>query len=305
MSNASEKQSTEDLGPQDDDSVFDFLYHDPQRIGSFLSQMDPEGLLKGVKRTNSVSDGHADTAGGQVAGEALIVKGQASASTTLSTSTNSSGEATYDPLWTNARAFLDYLAQREMIQRDLSKATIGQFVITSGTLAVLDYVMLRAMWKLPTVQHFIKRDNGDAPELNRQGRRAGAAAKGNKVAEPSEMDLALEMMDVLPHSIQGRMATAQGEMWTTLSDSCLVTSPSDLLLKHGLALPGQWSMLGILDAYPFDSAESPQIENNGSMSDIFPAFLSLLAPITKGILGRPESSYAMTPVLIFREVNGQ
>lgn len=30
---------------------------------------------------------------------------------------------------------------------------------------------------------------------------------------------------------------------------------SDLILKHGAKVAGQWSMLGILDAMPFDKGE--------------------------------------------------
>lgn len=309
MSKESEKQFIESQAHQEAGSVFDFLYHDPQRIGSFLSQMDSGGLLKGVKLSNTVNDSHSDTAGGQVAGDTLVLKGKASSSSTLTTASVETGENTYDPLWTNARAFLDYLAQRNLINRHLNDASIGQFVLVTGNLTVLDFIMLRGMWKLPSMQHFIKKENSpvsDAiPTGNRKERRAqNSHYKSTTEAkpEPTEIDLALELMDVLPHSIQGRMWTDQGEMWTTLNETCLVTTPSDILLKHGLQLPGEWSMLGILDAYPYDASDLVIPSANGEMSDVLPAFLSILSPLTRGMLGRPEGSHAMTPLLIFREV---
>jgi hypothetical protein len=268
--------------------------------------MDPGGHLKAFKRTRNVNDAQSDAVGGSVAGDILVAKGRANATTTVSSQANEGSESTYDPLWTNARAFLDFLAQRNFIQRDLEAATIGQFVLGSGGLSVLDFVMLRGMWKLPTMQHFIKKGSSE-PEGSRKERRAQGAVQraGAAKSEPTEIDLALEMMDVLPHTIQGRMTTSHGQVWTTLREECLVTSSSDLLLKHGLTLPGEWNMLGILDAYPDYALESSALPLSGGMSDVLPTFLSTLTPLTRGMLGRPDNAFAMTPLLIFREVSGQ
>jgi hypothetical protein len=53
-----------------------------------------------------------------------------------------SSERIYDPLWSNARTLLDYLEAANLIGRDLATARIGQFVIASGDLTVLNTSML-------------------------------------------------------------------------------------------------------------------------------------------------------------------
>lgn len=50
--------------------------------------------------------------------------------------TASNVSLTYDPLWANALAFLDYLEQKSLLSRDIATARIGQFVLTSGELHV-------------------------------------------------------------------------------------------------------------------------------------------------------------------------
>lgn len=48
MSKKGEAASAKEQGEPAIDSVFDFLYHDSRRIGSFLSQFDESGLLTGI-----------------------------------------------------------------------------------------------------------------------------------------------------------------------------------------------------------------------------------------------------------------
>ncbi len=60
-------------------------------------------------------------------------------------------ERIYDPLWTNARVLLDYLAERDMIQRDIWEARMGQFVLAKGSIVVLDLGMLKNVWVKPTI----------------------------------------------------------------------------------------------------------------------------------------------------------
>lgn len=47
--------SQEEQGEAGPDSVFDFLYHDSRRIGSFLSQFDNNGLLTAINQGESAS----------------------------------------------------------------------------------------------------------------------------------------------------------------------------------------------------------------------------------------------------------
>ena len=80
----------------------------------------------------------------------------------------------------------------------------------------------------------------------------------------------------------------------------MTTAADDLLLKHGVAVRGEWSLLGILDATP-DSEVTAEGQSLGSESNVA-TLLRALAPIARQMLGRPPGHYGVTPLLIFREI---
>jgi hypothetical protein len=57
MSKNEEKALEKELDALENDSVFDFLYCDSGRIGSFLAQFDDSGLLEKVIQRESASRG--------------------------------------------------------------------------------------------------------------------------------------------------------------------------------------------------------------------------------------------------------
>jgi hypothetical protein len=80
-----------------------------------------------------------------------------------------------------------------------------------------------------------------------------------------------------------------------------------LLLKHGVGIEGTWSMLGVLDALPisgFDEmkADLSQVTAAESLGALG-LLLGKLGPAIRRMLGRPDGSYGITPLLIFREVS--
>jgi len=58
----------------------------------------------------------------------------------------------YDPFWTNALTFLDFLEVRELITRDISKARIGKIVELTGKLTVLDFSLMKSAWDVPSIK---------------------------------------------------------------------------------------------------------------------------------------------------------
>jgi hypothetical protein len=95
-------------------------------------------------------------------------------------------------------------------------------------------------------------------------------------------------------------------VWATAVEEALVAPISDLILKHGQKVVGRWSMLGILDALPFDQAEmmSPLEAVRVGMTQESVSNVALqMAPSIRQALGRPLLSYGMTPLLVFREVS--
>jgi hypothetical protein len=312
------KNAVSDLGPQQGDqrsnSVFDFLYHDSRRIASFLAQFETHGVLQQVKATESVDHtGSSKTTASAGVDVVTVMRGGVAIDGTVTDEERDTAERTYDPLWTNARTFLNFLADRDMINRELSKARIGQFVLATGALAAFDLGILKEAWKLPAVKDVVlKGASAQTPQDAIQGNRKerAKARYAQKASDTSETLMAFEMLKIMPHTIQATIRGQDWTVWSSLREDSLVIPGSELLLKHGVGVAGTWSMLGVLDALPHEGEESTQVYIIDqllaavSLGAIGGQVVGQLAPGVRLLLGRPAAAYGMTPLLIFREVSG-
>ena len=265
-----QKASEKEQDDQEKDSVFDFLYNDTRRVASFLAQFDDSGYLEKVVQKDAVTKGRKRGFKWSVGGGATLAGTGGQGTVALERSPSDEGseslERSYDPLWTNARTLLDFLSERNLIQRDLMLARLGQFVLVSGSLVVLDLPLIKNAWGKSTVQKLIRAgaDQELRATMSRQQRRAAG-----KNAAPETLDganLLIDLMSILPHSLQGRIFTDIGVVWCNLIDNFVVGQSNDLVLKHGSLIPGQWSVLGILDAFP-DNLSVPN-EDGKTISDV-------------------------------------
>jgi len=227
----------------------------------------------------------------------------------------------FDPYWSNARAFLNYLSENDLLQLDITKATMGQFVEVTGSLIIADNAMFRFMWENPSIRSFMKnqflaateaaQQQQQQPQPNRQERRKqGHVAKPKSEAE-QQADLVLELIPHMPHSGHIHIVTDELGVWASAADGALVTPMADLVLKHGPKIAGQWSMVGILDAYPFDATQMEQHLMTGmemarvgmGIENLSKVALQMEWPIRQA-LGRPLLSYGMTPLLVYRKLSG-
>jgi hypothetical protein len=313
------KNAASDLEPRQEDqrsnSVFDFLYHDSRRIASFLAQFETYGVLQQVKATESISrTGGSKTTASAGVDVVTVMRGGITIDGTVVDEERDAAERTYDPLWTNARTFLSFLADREMINRDLSTARIGQFVLASGALAAFDLGLLKEAWKLPAVKDVVlKGATGQAapdPVQGNRKERAKARYAQKAAGDTSETAMAFEMLKIMPHTVQATIRGEDWTVWSSLREDSLVIPGSELLLKHGVAVAGSWSMLGVLDALPHEGDASTQayildqLLAAVSLGAIGGQVVGQLAPSVRLLLGRPASAFGMTPLLIFREVSG-
>lgn len=280
----------------------DFLYHDPQRIGSFLSQFGADGVLQSLKHSSASGRNEEASSTGNLGAKAILTAQLSSAKQTGSF-TQDEAERTYDPLWLNARTFLDYLVQNDLIESDLDSAPLGKFVRVTGSLQIVDIGLIRGAYELSTFKALVRAGESDAPADSRHKNRRSSHIKSAS-KEPSSIDFAFEMLGILPHTVQAIITDKNKSIWSTLKHDCMAISSSDLVLKHSLEIPGEWSMVGILDALP--ECQLPQAPD-----DILPmiaergfgvGFLSLLAPLTRRFLGRQADNYGMTPLLVFRDI---
>ena len=280
-------------GQSKGDSVFDFIYVDTRRISLLLSQLDSDGVLTEMTRQ---ADETAELSGGF---DLKVLKAGAKEGAKSSLSRR------FDPQWLIPLKFLD--AAQDLLVRDLEQARIGQLVLVSGGLSVLDLGLLKTLWELPIVRKMIEASMEvpqAVPALNRSERRK----PGNQPGKSSQSDfgeLVMAMLKLLPHAVQASLYEEDGgTVWSSLNLDSMVGSPSDLLLKHGQVIAGQWNAVGILDALP-------EVKNHDAMrarvemeirSSEFGKLLSAIAPTLKMGFARPDYAYGMTPLVLFREI---
>lgn len=317
MSSASEIASNEEPDDRSTGSVYDFLYHDARRIASFISQFDDYGSLTGIVQKEAADSATGERTKFEASGSiAAIVKGGGAFEQDVNSGASRESSRTYDPLWTNAVALLEYLDERHLLHRDFNAARIGNIVAFTGDLSVFDLGVLRKMWDLPGVKKLMLAQVQSAKEAestrNRHERRKSASLSASK-SPPDNTEVALEMMTILPHAIQASVADDVRSIWCTLREDSLSISGADMLTKHGLTVSGQWTIIGILDAFP-DGPDFHPDDGGPSLSALqqmvagsrlgFFAFniAAHLVPHIRNLLGRPAASYGITPLLIFRQI---
>lgn len=288
-------------------SVFDFLYHDSRRVASYLSQFDNSGLLTGITQSEGVSKGSKRGKRIGFGGNTPLGGGNIELEIGPSEAGSESLVRVYDPYWANALQFLDVLEERGMIQRNLDEATIGQFVLVTGFLSIQDLGMMKEAWKSSSIQRKVKSGVGGGKKMSNMT----AAQKVVAKEEAENMELFLDMIQIMPHSVHARMLTKVNDaaklVWCVLNQDNLVTAASDIALTYGEMMSGDWSIIGILSAYPEyltpDLNGSFDENDLGLTESIIGQLTKMLAPVVRVSLGRPSAAFAVTPLLIFREVS--
>jgi hypothetical protein len=312
--NTSKKEkevSDAELDERPSDTVYDFLYHDARRVGSFLAQFDDSGHLQKLTQSESVRGrgrrGYEISAGVAAVGSLGLKRPSEETG-------GEDSERVYDPFWTNALTFLDFLEDRELIIRDISQTRIGKIVEITGRLTVLDFSLMKSAWDVPSIKKIVKASEGNqTPAVSRQQRRHTERQQQIPTTQDvSPVELGFDMIRILPHPMQARMDGANFTAWCSLRDEALVVSSADLLLKHGIGISGEWKIVGILDAMPEPSitvdpldpmsAFTPAIEADPMLNPIG-TMLQQLSNLARAFLGRPPSAYGITPLLIFRSIN--
>lgn len=277
-----------------ENSVFDFLYQDARRVGSFLAQLNPAGHVQGVKQTvatEETGDGGAKISAGA---SALVARAGGDLSGQISFTNRDSLGRTFDPLWCNAIELLDFLETKSLIGRDISETKIGEFVLVSGSLGILDAALLKLIWTVPEVRAML--EQGVANVALQPGE-----SRKEKIAFSKTL---VKVLMSLPESIQIRLRDVPGHLvYCSIHEAGLISTTAELFFKHGIAVPGQWSVLGILDAHPGEwLSDNPKIDKDLGLSDtgILPVLLNGMQGLMREA-GRLAIAYGLTPLLILRK----
>jgi len=287
---------TTSRGGQDEEasgSVYDFIYHDEQRIGSFLAQFDGKGHLQSYRQSNRThrTSSTARNAGAE-GGFRPFFLARSGMEGQIAEGVDSADESTYDPLWINALRLFDFLQQRGLLVRDISAARIGQFCMFSGELMIIDTAFVQGIYGLPSMRsRTIKRN----------------AEHYGKTEEDIEIELEI-LVNMQPH-IQAHLSDDSGNIvWGALKRDGLITTPSEISMKHGVVVSGHWHVIGLKDAEPIDAPESAvqQKEHVKSRYEPYALIKESIDVLTSARFqyGRPHHCYGITPLAIFRGIGG-
>lgn len=264
--------------------VSDFIYLDAARLTQYVAQLDPNGVLTGLKTSNSLAENFNATNRASIA----LVSGQMSEGGALSESM----ERTFDASWTLPFSVMDRLDELHFLSRDVTRTGVGHLLLTKGFLQILDIRMMKELWPFA-----LKAAAAAAPDAA-----TGRAAKQSPAAQKkieAEIKSLSDGLKLLPHGLQLHFLTKGGVLWATLNPERMVVSSDDFILKHGSYVPGEWQILCIVDSFaPINAME---VWGSLGISQISTAMMQACEQI-RAIFGRPEGTIAVTPLAIFRRL---
>lgn len=277
--------------------VHDFLYHDARRIGAFLAQRNPYGLIQSLSRGTESGDSKASSksieGGVKVFGIANI--GGSGEGSEESSSSESSSQ-TYDPFWVNALQFFASLEEEGLLKDNVESAEIGQFISCEGSLMVFDTSFMQRVYQHESTRNLTLRRQNMNPETGQPFTK-------------EEIDLECDALGEVPPHVQIHLySTNNNVIWGGIRPEGLVTPPNEITMKHGVEVDGTWTVIGIKDADPI-----ADITNYGNrlsaLKSRYMDYKFLLEAIEINTrlrfwLGRPHYCHGVTPLAIFRTVGG-
>lgn len=263
-----------------EDSVFDFLYVDQERIGLLTSQFGTDGVLRDLER--QAASGSELTKGVDL----KLVKGDSKGNESQSLTRK------FDPRWLVPLTFLDNVQGR--LKRSISDAGLGDLVLVSGRLHIIDTAFLQSMYSKDSLRVIAERNALDR------------ATKASEEFNYEVFDLELEMVTSTEPQIQLHFDTHLAKLWSTLRPEALITPPSELAVKHGATVSGDWYLLCLKDAEPIPTPES-YLAHENSLRERFNDMPMLAEAIdfmnhARRLFGRPIGTFGITPLLIFRKL---
>ncbi|MFT2133180.1 hypothetical protein [Stenotrophomonas maltophilia] len=260
--------------PQDQSvSVFDYLYIDKPRISYLLAQLDSNGVVASHKRLQGLTG----TNSGEVKGSLKIMGASASAMESHS----ETSELHFDASWLLPGNVLDVLNDSSLIKTDLRTAEVGQIVLVSGNLSLFDIDLVKRLW------------DGMTAYMALEG--AGKSSPKAAQAERKKMELAGKVIKDLPPALQLTINDGHDEVWAQLNAQYMTLDPHSMTMKHGPNVQGTWHVVAILDAVPDEIVTSSRRDTAQFIDMMYPLMGGL-----RNLIGRPATSYGVTPLLLFR-----
>lgn len=254
------------------DSLYDFIYIDDHKSKILLAQIQANGILTQVISRIKEEECHSGEAGMD---KIFVAKkiGQLLESESV--------EHSFDTSLSTHLSLLNKLGEQNRINRDITKASIGEIVLFTGDAYFLDIETLQKT--APLFKYFKK-----------------------QLKNKDDYSMVMDVLKLIPSSIQfifKDYSDSPKKVWMTISSSSMLITASDLMLKYGNNLNGKWSVIGLLDSKPEAPESTESTESIGIDDREIGNSLGIISTVFKGLIGKHDSYYGITPIMIFREVN--
>jgi len=250
--------------------VFDFIYVDAPRVKSLISQLDEDGPLAEMTSTDALEADKESGLGGNLGSENLAgVK----ASKGTRRKTIEYVQRRYEVQFALPIDLLDLLNEHELVQRQTSSFRFGTLAEFTGDLFIMDLASLHSGW---------------------EGMIKGAAG-----LDQADEAAAMAIFSSMPPAVHAVFYRGTAKVWSMLVSENWIVPPQSITLSHGSRVPGDWKILGVVEALPSDKQAAP---NDKPMDNQLGPTFDILGPKMREMMGRPNDCFGMTPILVYRSI---
>ncbi len=244
--------------------IVEFLYRDIERLSSLYAQHFGADLLE-IASTSSASETAVQNVGASIA----VVAGHVEHATT-----NTTGEThRSDPHDMKILTLLNQL-NLPVTRAHLSGLLEGRIMILQGELYIRSYTLINkliGLFSLPEMAKMI-------PGIDEM---------------PVPMPAIESMLNSFPLGLELELENSKGQrLIGPMKPEALLLPPDDLMATYGTKVPGEWYVLGIVDAIKGGSATSKPEEIS--------AILDQFAELASAIMRPQDVVHRIIPILIFR-----
>ncbi|KMK50688.1 hypothetical protein RO21_10355 [[Actinobacillus] muris] len=270
----------------------DFLYIDRPKLSSLYVQLFENGeLIEKVisdseENNKATSEKSGFNLGWRSIGQWLSRKEKSS-----SDKLTNQNQLKYDASQLLPLAVISELTKRNLLNYDISTANYGDIVVIKGELKLFDFKMFPDDLLSNLVELGIYEDK----EAN------------NIIGDKKEdfISLVINTIKKLPDRIYTHLSNKDYVSFSSMIPNNMTRSYSDILFNEGVILNGNWTIIGVLDTHKDDKdnnkdiylkSESDSIRKTVNFGYITTTF------ILKQFVGRYKGEYAITPLVIYRDI---
>lgn len=259
--------------------LYDFIYLNHDALAFYNAQLDGDGMLTSSVVTHSTGEKMKQNIGGSV----KIVQGSHEESSHY----GSSRQNSFDTSKSLPLNVMREMNRRSLIQSDIESAQVGQAVLFSGRMQIVDLALISGI-----LQPALQTELDKMPEQT-------AAQKRARQKKAAENEALVKMFQSLPELLQIRLFDDEKSAWCTVRHADMMVDSFSLAMKHGVTVRGEWHVLAVLDALPEDS--ELDMKAFEYMTDVDNGYFTALLHL-RGMMGRRFNEYGITPLAVFRKL---